>query len=147
MRIFPESTPYEAENILSGITRPERWTNIWISDPRSLFPQSLELDFGKEVAFNTIYVTFDTNLNRTHMATPPLFQAPECVKDYAVFYKHEASWKPLLEVKGNCQRRRIHHFNTVNSQKLRLEIYSTNGDRSVRIYEIRVYREPILDAE
>ena len=144
MHLFPESTPYEPENILSGVTRPEKWANIWISDPCSSFPQYVELDFGKEVTFNTVYLIFDTNLNRTHKATPPLFRAPECVKDYALFDEQKESWKLLLKVKGNYQRRRIHHFNSLTSRKLRLEIYSTNGYRSARVYEIRVYRESNL---
>ena len=38
MRITPESRPYEAANLLSGIARPEEWTNIWVSDPVARLP-------------------------------------------------------------------------------------------------------------
>lgn len=145
MRIFPESFPYKGENIISGVTRPEEWTNIWISDSCKRFPQSVELDFGKNITFNNIYLVFDTNLSRSHMLTPPLFKAPECVKDYSLFYELDGKWKPLLQVKGNYYRRRVHNFNKINSKKLRIEIHSTNKNQSARIYEVRVYNTPNLD--
>jgi len=145
MRIFPESLPYKGENIISGVTRPEEWTNIWISDPCKGFPQYIELDFSKEITFNNIHLIFDTNLGRSHALTPPLFKAPECIKDYSLFYELDGKWKQLLQIKDNYYRRREHSFNKVSSKKLRLEIYSTNGDRSARLYEIRVYHVTSLD--
>ena len=141
MRLSPDSRPYEAENILSGTTRPERWTNIWISDPGAGLPQSVELDFGREVSFDTVYLTFDTNLNKPHMKTPGLYKPPECVRDYVLYYDQNGSWKSVSVVEGNYQRRRIHRFDTVSSRKLRLEVRGTNGDPSARLYEIRVYKE------
>ncbi len=141
MRLFPESRPYGAENILDGVVRPERWTNIWVSDPDAGLPQSVELDFGKTEQFNTVYLTFDTNLNRSHMTTPGLYKHPECVKDYALYYDEGGVWKSLAVVGGNYQRRRVHHIETVKSAKIRLEIRGTNGDPSARLYEIRVYNE------
>ena len=144
MRIFPDSSPYNPENIINGVARPEKWTNIWISDPERGFPQNIELDFGKEKKFNSIYLIFDTGLSRSHVLTPQLFKAPECVKDYSIFYEHEGRWKKLLEINNNFYRRRIHHFDDISSKKLKIEVFSTNGDRSARIYEIRVYQESDL---
>ena len=141
MRLFPESKPYEGENILSGITRPERWTNIWVSDPEAGLPQSAELDFGGEVSFNTVYLTFDTNLNTPHMKTPGLFKHPECVRDYTLYYDQNGAWKSLVDIAGNYQRRQVHRFDTVTSRKLRLEVRATNGDPAARLYEIRVYND------
>jgi hypothetical protein len=141
MRLSPDSRPYEAENILSGTTRPERWTNIWISDPGAGLPQSVELDFGREVSFDTVYLTFDTNLNKPHMKTPGLYKPPECARDYVLYCDQNGSWKSVAVVEGNYQRRRVHRFDTVSSRKLRLEVRGTNGDPSARLYEIRVYKE------
>jgi len=141
MRIFPDSSPYGPENIINGVTHPEKWTNIWISDQEKGFPQSIEVDFGKEKKFNSIYLIFDTGLSRSHVLTPPLFKAPECIKDYSIFYEYGGKWENLLEIKNNFHRRRVHHFGDISSKKLKLEAYSTNGDRSARIYEIRVYYE------
>lgn len=37
MRLKPKSYSYNGENVISGVARPERWTNIWISDPKKVF--------------------------------------------------------------------------------------------------------------
>ncbi|HUV06772.1 MAG TPA: FAD-dependent oxidoreductase [Spirochaetia bacterium] len=141
MRISPESRPFEAENLLTGQARPEEWTNIWISDPQMALPQSVEYDFGKPVEFNTVYLTFDTNLDMSHMSTPPLYRVPECVRDYTLYYESSGGWKELVRVKENYQRRRVHRFDRVTSRRVRLEISATNGDASARLYEMRVYQE------
>jgi len=143
MRLFPESTPYGGENILNGVVRPERWTNIWISDPDAGLPQSVELDFGEPQEFNTVYLTFDTNLNKSHMKTPGLYKPAQCIRDYALYYDEDGVWKSLSVVEGNYQRRMVHNFKAVKSPKIRLEIRGTNGDPSARLYEIRVYNEKL----
>jgi len=141
IRIYPEVFPYEADNIISGVSRPEAWTNIWISDPSQGLPQTVTLEFPAEKTFNTIYLTFDTNLTQTHMSTPPLYHFPECVKDYALFYDDNGTWKEIVHCQDNYQRRKIHKFSPITTKKLQIEIYATQGDPSARIYEIRVYNE------
>lgn len=142
MRIFPESRPYGSENIISGVARPEKWTNIWISDPSKGLPQHVELDFGKEVSFNTVYLAFDTNLNKIHIHTEALYFSPECVKDYKLLYDDKGSWKNLLSVTGNYYRRRVHNFENITSSKLRLVVNDVNGkQKTARLYEIRIYDE------
>jgi len=140
-RVDPPSRPYEPENVVSGVTRPEKWTNIWISDPWASFPQYLDLDFGKEVTFNVVYLIFDTNLNLVYKYIPPFFRAPECVKDYELLYWKEEKWSSLVKVHGNYERRRVHRFSPIITKKLRLQINSTNGAPSAHVYEVRVYNE------
>jgi hypothetical protein len=101
----------------------------------------VELDLGEAKEFNAVYLTFDTNLNRQHNRTPGLHRDPECARDYTIYYADGGAWKPLAVVEGNYQRRRVHRFEAVRSQRIRLEIRATNGDPSARIYEMRVYRE------
>ncbi len=142
MRITPESTPYGAENLLSGIARPEQWTNIWVSDPNLGFPQSVEYDLGKTVRFNTVHLVFDTNLDLPHMSTPGLYRTPECASDYAVYVEGpKGGWNRVAAVEGNYQRRRVHRFDAVTSRRIRLEILRSNGDPSARLYQMRVYQE------
>ncbi len=140
MKLNPEQYPYKPLNILNGTARPEKWTNIWISDPDKGFPQYIEIEFKENIIFSTIFITFDTNLSRTYVNMEKFFIAPECVKDYTIFYLENSSWKRIVEVKDNYKRRRIHKFSPVKSKKIRLEIYSTNGAQSARVYEIRVYK-------
>jgi hypothetical protein len=141
MRLDPPSTPFGPENVVSGVARPEKWTNIWISDPNATFPQTLTLDFGEEVECNTVYLTFDTYLHVDTAYWPPLHKAPECVRDYALKVLCNNEWKVVAEFKGNYHRRRVHRFDTVKCRKLMLEIYASNGDPTARVYEIRVYKE------
>ena len=138
-RVSPESRPYGPKQVLSGMSRPERTTNLWMSDPEKSFPQWIELKWSRKMEFNTIYLTFDNNLDR------PLWGyygvAPELVRDYRLLVKIDEGWRELVKVEGNYRRRNIVRFETIKTDTLRVEISATNGDRSARVYEIRVYKE------
>ncbi|NOZ21167.1 MAG: FAD-dependent oxidoreductase [Planctomycetes bacterium] len=137
MRTTPPMRPYGPENVVSGIARPEMMPNIWISDPAKGRPQYVELDFQAEKTIDTVYLTFDTNLD----TLVPYGPARECVRDYAILRFSEGNWAPICEVTGNYHRRRVHRFNPVSTSRLRVEIRQTNGAPMARLYEIRVYRE------
>ena len=141
LKLDPPSYPFRPENVVNGYARPYRWTNIWLSDPRKGFPQLITLDFSREVTFNTVYLIFDTNLNMETTRIPPSYIFPECIKDYSIKILDNRSFKTIIEVHDNYKRRRIHKFKSVTTQRLCVEVYSTNGDPSARIYEIRVYNE------
>ncbi|MBU0478258.1 FAD-dependent oxidoreductase [bacterium] len=154
-RISPSSFPYKGENVVNGAGRPESWPNIWISDPRQGFPQYLELDFGKEVTFNSVYLTFNSNLSgyltlgdvKKHYYQQPFHFEPgpitESLKDYSLLFREGNTWIKILERKGNYQRRRIDCFKPVTSCKLRVQTFATNGSLSAQIYQIRVYLEQV----
>jgi len=141
MRLEPPSLPFEPQNVINGVNRPERWTNIWISDPDKPLPQEIRLDFNDEKTFNSIYLTFDTYLNVEHSHFPPFHRIPECASDYVVRALIDGDWKELVRVEGNYQRRRIHRFEPVKSRCVSVVVSKTNGDPSARIYEIRIYNE------
>lgn len=138
LKLMPPSYPYTPDNAVNGYARPYKWTNIWISDPRRGLPQSLILDFGEEVTFSTIYLTFDTNLNLETTRIPPLYVFPECVRDYEIKLL-DGEPRTLISIRGNYRRRRIHRFKPVTARKLCIEVQATNGDPCARIYEVRVY--------
>ena len=85
--------------------------------------------------FNTVHLTFDTNLSKL----PHIGAAPECVKDYALYYHDGSSWVNILAQQGNYFRHRRHRFESVTAQKLRVEVQGTNGIDTARIFELRVY--------
>ena len=139
-RISPEIAPYAASNIITGTNRPDRWPNIWISDPEKKLPAVVTLEWDQPQTFNTIQLTFDTDQNKRVIL--PLFRYPDCVKDYEIEYLHtDGRWKSLVAQKDNYIRRRVHRFNAVAAQQLRINIQTTNGAAAARIYEIRVYNE------
>jgi hypothetical protein len=142
LKTDPLQFPYEAENILSGVTRPDTWTNIWISDAERSFPQSVVLAFTSPVSFTTIYLTFDTNLGlfpNLHME--PLSAQRETVRDYRLWVEAKGEWKIIGEFRDNFLRRRVHQFQRITAEKIKLEVMSAWGDPSARIFEIRVYDE------
>ncbi|RLF01830.1 MAG: hypothetical protein DRJ64_10095 [Thermoprotei archaeon] len=141
MRISPPSKPYGAYNVNNGYSRPEEWTNIWISDPNKPLPQSVTLDFGESVVFNTVYITFDTNLHFDTHRFPPFYRVPQCVKDYDILAFDTNRWIKVVSIRGNYHRFKIHRFTLVKASKLQVKVLKTNGDPSARIYQIRVYNE------
>jgi hypothetical protein len=142
LRLSPASQPFGAQNVVNGVTRPERWTNAWVSDPAQPLPQWLEIDLGEAREVDTAIFTFDTNLNRTHSRTPPLWRAPECVRDYTVSVVDEAGgWREVVRETGNYQRRRVHRFPPVRTSRLRLTVQATNGAPPATVYEVRLYGE------
>ncbi|HWQ55453.1 MAG TPA: FAD-dependent oxidoreductase [Bryobacteraceae bacterium] len=135
VRLSPASQPYGAENVNSGTNRPDRWTNIWISDPRHALPAWLELKWERPQSLNLVQLTFDTDSNRR--STLPLFRYPDCVRDYRL----ELDGRTVASVEGNYQRRRVHRFPEVQGTRLRLTVDATNGASMARVFEVRVYRE------
>lgn len=63
------------------------------------------------------------------------------MKDYRLEYRVGVVWKTLLEMTENYVRRRMHRFDGVRSDCVRLTVLATNGAASARVYEMRVYRE------
>jgi hypothetical protein len=135
VRLFPESRPYGAGNVNTGTNRPDRWPNIWISDPEKPLPAWLELNWKAPQRLNLVQLTFDTDTNRR--STLPLFRYPDCVRDYRL----ELDGKAIAAVAGNYHRRRVHRFPEVEATALRLVVEATNGASMARVFEIRAYRE------
>jgi hypothetical protein len=138
IKLSPPSQPYSGDNVIRGTHRPDRWTNIWISQPGQL-PAHVELAWPAAQTFNTVILTFDTNTGRRENAA--LFRYPDCVKDYDVEAEIGGSWKTIASARDNYVRRRTHAFDAVQATKLRLNVLATNGATAARVYEIRVYNE------
>ena len=144
VRTCPESKPYGGDNVISGTARPERWTNLWISDSSLEFPQYIELEFRQMETVRSVHLTFDTDLNKNIYLPEPwgAFGAgamPCCAKDYDISFWRNGCWKTLCEERGNYQRHRVYHFPEICTSKIRVTILATNGDASARIYEMRCY--------
>jgi hypothetical protein len=137
VKLSPPSRPYSADNVIRGTHRPDKWTNIWISEAK--LPAHVELKWDGAQKFNTVILTFDTNPGRRENAA--LFRYPDCVKDYDLEAQVGGAWKTILSVRDNYMRRRTHTFDRVEAQQLRLNVLATNGAKCARVYEIRVYDE------
>jgi hypothetical protein len=131
----PASRPFGPDNVVNGFARPEAWPNLWVSDPSQPLPQSLTLEFPEPQVVDTVYLSFDTNLNRLVEFGP----VPECARDYVLWAEVGGAWQEVARTTDNFLRRRVHAFDAVRATRIRLDVLATNGDESARVYEIRVY--------
>jgi hypothetical protein len=139
IRVTPEQRPYAAQNVVRGTNRPDRWTNVFLSDAAQPLPAWIELKFPSPVRFNQVQITFDTDTNRR--ISLPLFHYPECVKSYEIAVAQGGGWKTVAAEDNNYFRRRVHRFEAVTASRLRINVLETNGAAEARIFEVRVYNE------
>ncbi len=139
LRLTPDQKTYGPQNVVRGTNRPDLWTNFYMSDPEQSLPSWLELQLPRPADFNQIQITFDTDCNRRH--GQPLFRSAECVKRYDIAVSTTAGWKTVVQQDGNYFRRRVHNFDQVRSDRVRINFHETNGAKAVRVYEVRIYNE------
>ncbi|MBZ0299950.1 MAG: FAD-dependent oxidoreductase [Anaerolineae bacterium] len=140
--VEPPQPVFGPENVLTGVTRPYRRTNLWLSDPADPLPQWLQLDWAEPQTIGQVQLTFPGHLVREYHAYPPLFRDPQCAQDYVIEAFVDGAWQEIVTEQGNYQRQRRHSLAyPVRAKSLRVTIQSTNGDPSAGLYEIRCYRE------
>lgn len=117
-------------NVINGWNRAVAGVpNSWAPDPAQKSPQWIELQFGKPVRFNSVHVTW---------------QLPELA---AAAYRLEAgqgpeAMKTVAKIEGNKLRRRVHGFEAVTADRLRLVVDApATGGAPPQLCEIRVYDE------
>ncbi len=113
--------------------------NLWRSDPAQGLPQWLEVDFGRSVTLNTVYLTFDTNMSGRFPPKRP--GAEVTVEDYRLLYDKNGTWEVAFAEEGNWRRFRRHHFSPITTPKIRLEVLKARNGNEARVYEIRAYNE------
>ena len=162
---------YAPANVIDGVSRTvgDR-SHAWVSDPDRPLPQSLTLEFDGPRRFDTLQLTFDTDMNAPRVGHGHIEGAPHrCVRDYRVEVHNGAmapqsgaagigdrrrrkrsgrrrravggEWREVLRESGNYQRHRVHRFESVEADTLRLVVTATHGDPSARVFEVRVYEE------
>ena len=127
------------DNVINGWSRIVDAENYeWVSDPEETMPQWLELEFAEQTDINSVSVVFDTDLTNPGTCwTSKIPGVPTCVKDYDIEVYDGKLWKKVAQVEGNFMRKRVHCFDTVKTEKIRITVLSTWGDRSARIMEVR----------
>jgi FAD dependent oxidoreductase len=137
-RISPAQRPFAGSQVLSGVTRPHRATNLWVSDPAQPLPQALELAWASPQTVGSVQLVFPGHLIREYHAYAPFYRDAQCPRDYAIEALVQETWVRVHEERGNYQRLRRHVLSTpVTTDHLRIVITATNGDPSAMIYEVR----------
>lgn len=139
-RVEPPQRPYRPENVLSGVTRPHRGTNLWRSDPAQPLPAWLELTWPAPQRLGQVELTFAGHLVHEYGHEPPLYRDPQCVEAYGLEVLQAGGWREVVRVSDNYQRHRRHPLpEGVTTDKLRVTLYATHGDPSAALYEVRCY--------
>ena len=136
MELFPESFCYGPQQVTTGVNRPEKTSNVWISQEG--FEQWLQLQWESPVEFNVISIVLDDNLDRPLRRINTYRAAPELIKDYEIEVFLQGTWVSIVSVRKNHHRLRVHHTNKITTCALRFRALSSNGASSARIVEIRV---------
>ncbi|MBC7234619.1 MAG: FAD-dependent oxidoreductase [Chloroflexi bacterium] len=142
MRLVPEPHLGDAVNAVNGYHRrfSHGPTNMWISDPRDGLPQTLELSWPRLVTFDTVSLTWD-NLTRYRHDTPwesGRRVVDHLVQGYTVEVEEGNEWRQVVAEMCNYHRFRVHRFAPVTTGRLRLHVWATHGEASVRLYRIAV---------
>lgn len=138
LKTVPPIYPFIASNILSGVSRPESWTNVWIGPP-----QPLEIDLGEEREFNLIQFTFDASIDKEYHQLPPFYIPPSIPSHLEIYALQEDSWKKIAEIRDNRRYFLRLDLPMTRARRLRIDLHSTNGAKNIYIYEIRLYRETL----
>jgi hypothetical protein len=132
-------------------------THRWMSDPVKGLPAWIELRWPGVVAVSEIQLIFDTGMDRFLT----LSQAdgytrrmrwgvpqPETVRDYRIEVATDAgaTWREVVAVTGNYQRRRVHRLESAERVRaIRVQVMATNGLDHARIFEVRAYGPTVED--
>ena len=136
-RLEPGSFPYDPRQVVSGVTRPERAANVWISDPRQALPQWWEISWPEACPVGVVELTFDSQLSGWiwEGAFPLIPRAYELQarRDGA------SDWVTIDRRTDNVQRRVIHRWAPERIAAIRVVIHETHGGPTARIVEFRAY--------
>ena len=135
LRQRPNSMAYGPENVISGQSRAESWTNLWASDPAEALPQWIEVELAEPARISQVQLTFDTNIDRL----VDFGLTPECVRDYDVELLVDGRWRTVVRERGNWLRRRRHGFEECAAAAIRVTCKATNGSKDARLFEVRAY--------
>lgn len=143
-RLNPSSRPYDPKNILNGVNRPERWTNLWVSQPVGNRPEYLEFSWPSPVQIDRIDLTFDGQSDVNIIWPPPLGifgceTLPTIVKRYDVQVRQNDSRLTIFAEDHNYRQHRIHRFEPCTTDSLKIRFFETNGVPEIRIFNVRIY--------
>lgn len=135
--IEPTIFPFVPENIISGVSRPEKWTNVWISEKD--MPQWIEIDFKEEKEFNLIQFIFDADIDKEYTHIPPFYIPPAIPVEFKIYSEKNGEWEEIFKVKENSNYFCRYKLKRTKSPKIKIEFLKTNGGGPVYVYEVRVY--------
>lgn len=145
LKFEPLLKPGAVTNITDGFIHREGvgLTHQWTSRYGEPLPQSLTIDFRKQISFSEIHLVFDTTEKKEHdMFYVKGEKAPaRCAKNYKLEAIINGKPKTIYSENDNCFRfKKIVLDKTITADKLVLTINANvSGKGPARVYDIRVY--------
>lgn len=135
------------EQATNGVARPRGGSmNMWASARGKAAGEWIELSWEEARSVSQVRLTFDTDLEPAfafsifpyvqHRVQAPV---PQTVADYRIEARDPAGRRTVAHVTGNYRRHRVHSFDAVRTDALRITFERTNGADQIRLYELRVY--------
>ena len=126
------------QNITNGKTRlTDGEDYAWISETG--LPQSIILDFEKEIEFSEIRLTFDFPFTDYKQCFLPSPKPVNLVKDFDVEIFTNGEWRKIASVQSNFQRLCVLGFDATRASKIKITVLKTVEADLAIIPEIRVY--------
>ncbi|XID90267.1 FAD-dependent oxidoreductase [Paenibacillaceae bacterium WGS1546] len=145
VRVSPGTEAYAAQSVIDGYARPYDGPHVWMSEAMKPGREEwVELAWQSAETVSEVHLIFNDDVNEDlinlHHHRTPFEVIPELVKDYRLEAYDDGEWKTLLRETDNRKRKRVHRLErTIQAERLRVVVESTNGSRHAQIVEIRVY--------
>ena len=139
---------FTPEKVINGVSRDENGIrNMWSSDGISPEGETLTLKLASVKKVSQVRLTFDSNFNypikitlsKKRQLQQRIGVPPELVKDYTVTLWRGEQKMAEQKVTENDQRQNVVTFEPTECDKVTITIHTTNGEKDVHIYEVRVY--------
>lgn len=139
---------HEPEKVINGISRNiEESINQWCSNGLSKDGETLCLQFEKS-KINQVRLTFDPDLSDERcmsLSTAVIEKQPvgvpiQLVKDFVIRAYNDGDLTGEVNINNNYQRHVVVDLpKEVEADKVEICVTATNGDKDVRIFEVRIY--------
>lgn len=125
-------------NVINGKTRLTDGPDYaWISEVG--LPQSIVLDFAREIYFCEIRITFDFPFAEYKQCFLPSPKPINLVKDFDIEAFIDGRWVIISSVRDNFQRLCVLNFDSVRASKIKVNVIKTVESNVAVVPEIRVY--------
>ncbi|MCC6682953.1 MAG: FAD-dependent oxidoreductase [Phycisphaeraceae bacterium] len=138
IRLTPPTHCFGPREVLTGVTRPESRSNVWISE--ASLPQSLILTWDQPTSVSVVELVFDNNLDLTRLEWCSGGSPTELVRDCAVYAQVSGQRRRLFALEDNTCRIVRRTFESVTTTAITVEVTKTWGSDQARIVEVRVDR-------
>lgn len=148
-----EKAGYKAENLTNGVTRElDGNHNAWHSAPLSENKaEYLSVALKNPASIHEVQLVFDSNfslekkitLSSKRQSQQEIGIPKELVKDFEVVLFHNGVKVASKQIKDNYQRLCRISFDEVLADAVKINFYSTNGCKEIRVFELRIYEAHI----